>query len=47
MLRSFCVHSIAVRQLHGLRWIPDRIKQLPNHILIFFEYDTEGNMNYL
>lgn len=44
VLHDFCVHSITVEQFHRLHWVPDRIEQLSNHALIFFQYDTEGDI---
>ena len=44
VLHDFYAHSITVGQFHRLCWVSNRIKQLSNHILIFFQYDSKRNI---
>ena len=38
------VHTVGIGLFNGFRWVSDRIEQLSNHVLIFFQNDPERDV---
>ena len=44
MILSSRIYFVAIGLPYRVHWTSDRINQLSYHILVFFQYDGEGNI---